>query len=170
MKFIRKISLAKWTSSLESDVDSYSADAITGCLRTSENTLSLWKCESDEEVAQSTLALLASQTRIDKLDLIVIDRDEVERRNLALVDSPGETAAKVYADKHVDVFGLNIDSLKLFAELVKEEVANKRIIRINRAMFIERLRNGIGSGEIVRSDLPDAILEQLDKAAKNSQG
>ncbi|WP_457977192.1 hypothetical protein L0Y47_13200 [Ectopseudomonas composti] len=168
MKFIRKISLAKWTNSLESDIDGFSADAITGCLRTTENTLSVWKCETEEEIEQSTLALLASQTRIDKLDIVKIDRGDVEERKLSVVESPGHTAAEVYANNHADIAGLNIDSLRLFAELVKEEVANGRSIRIGKADFIKRLQSGIAKGVIVESALTKEILAELEKAAAKS--
>jgi len=164
MKLIRKISLAKWANSIDKNADGFSADAITGCLRTSENTLSVWRDGDDGSGDKSLLALLASQTRIDKLDLIRLNQSEVESRNLLLVATPGNTAAEKYSNNHLDISNLDLDSLRSVAELVKQEVLNERSERISKAKFIELLLKGIEDGDVNEKALSAEVIKELEKA------
>jgi len=63
----RKISRAKWEPAPYTGPEGIRADAITGsCLRTSNDTLSLWQCSQDvEDVSEVVLALASSMEKIE---------------------------------------------------------------------------------------------------------
>ncbi|HXD92952.1 MAG TPA: hypothetical protein VNX01_07035, partial [Bacteroidia bacterium] len=74
--YVRKISRSKWEKGSQSDPD---ADAITGCTRTSQNTLSLWLVENDfdVEVDKAFLALACSMERADGFEVLLLEEQSV---------------------------------------------------------------------------------------------
>lgn len=76
MYLARKIARAKWTSNGNSSnrvtAAGIAADAVTGDLRTQDNTLSFWTCPSgtDDDVEEAALAIAATWERLGKLDLV----------------------------------------------------------------------------------------------------
>ncbi|MFX4420202.1 hypothetical protein ABTA42_19415, partial [Acinetobacter baumannii] len=79
--FVRKISKAKWPSeeeiaekALDSEIIPFvRADALTTCLKTSQNTLSVWAVENctDAEIEKAILALITN-TKLERLNRIQI--------------------------------------------------------------------------------------------------
>jgi hypothetical protein len=78
--YIRKISRAKWQKGYEegSIPSDANADAITGCTRTSDNTLSLWKVDNEGQIDEAILALSTSFQRLDGIDVLLIDDTDID--------------------------------------------------------------------------------------------
>ncbi|HGW8299013.1 TPA: hypothetical protein ACNRNA_003693 [Acinetobacter baumannii] len=89
--FVRKISKAKWPSeeeiaekALDSEIIPFvRADALTTCLKTSQNTLSVWAVENctDAEIEKAILALITN-TKLERLNRIQIVYFSKENDNL----------------------------------------------------------------------------------------
>lgn len=163
MKLIRKVSLAKWKQSLAIGPDHISADAVTACLRTSNNTLSVWKSDSDEEYPKALLALVASLTSIETIDVITLTAEELDSNNLILESSPGETIAEDYKGLHRDIVDLDHAALKVVAELVKQKVSDNQSTRLTKPILREMLKNAVKSGEVNPESLPDKVRVELLK-------
>lgn len=163
MELIRKVSLAKWQGSLAVGPDYISADAITGCLRTTGNTLSVWKNESEEEYAQSVLALLASLTSMDTIDIVRLGVDELLSRDLVLAETAGDTRAKGLESLHRDIINLDHGSLKIVAEMVKSKVAENKSIRLRKQEIKAILKQAVDEGIVDIDTLPDKIRAELIK-------
>lgn len=71
---LRKISHSKWECNKGRAPDNISADAITGCTRTSNNTLSVWVSDSidfqDESVEKIIVALATTMSEPATIDLV----------------------------------------------------------------------------------------------------
>ena len=89
MFLARKITLAKWKAKRELSEGEISADAITADLRTRENKLSFWRCDSETEVEDAVLAIAAAGERVDKFYIVWIDEDELKTDGQTLEDTPG---------------------------------------------------------------------------------
>lgn len=163
MDLIRKISLAKWKSSLIIGADYISADAITGCLRTSGNTLSVWKNESQEEYDQSILALLASLTSMETIDIVCVEAKELHQKNLELQETAGFTKAKGLEGLHRDIINLDHGSLKSVAEIIKDKVAGSKSIRFTKKDIKTILGKAVAEGKVDIVDLPEKIRDELSK-------
>ena len=163
MELIRKVSLAKWKNSLAVGPDYISADAITGCLRTTGNTLSVWKAETPEEYDQSVLALLASLTSMETIDIVRLEAKELESNELELAETDGDTRAKGLEGLHRDIINLNHGSLKSVAEIVKAKVAEDKSIRLRRQDIKEILNKAVAEGVVDIDTLPDKIRAELLK-------
>ncbi len=163
MELIRKVSLAKWKNSLAVGPDYISADAVTGCLRTTGNTLSVWKAETEEEYDQSVLALLASLTSMETIDIVRLGIEELEQNDLELAETEGDTRAKGLGSLHRDIVNLNHGSLKSVAEIVKAKVAENKSIRLRRQDIKAILSKAVADNIVDIDTLPDKIREELLK-------
>lgn len=163
MELIRKVSLAKWKNSLAVGPDYISADAVTGCLRTTGNTLSVWKAETPEEYDQSVLALLASLTSMETIDIVRLEAKELESNELELAETDGDTRAKGLEGLHRDIINLNHGSLKSVAEIVKAKVAENKSIRLRRQEIKVILNKAVAEGIVDIDALPDKIRAELLK-------
>ncbi|WP_448145329.1 hypothetical protein [Pseudomonas silesiensis] len=163
MELIRKVSLAKWQSSLAVGPDYISADAVTGCLRTTGNTLSVWKTESEEEYAQSVLALLASLTSMDTIDIVCLGAEELKEKDLVLAETEGDTRAKGLENLHRDIINLDHGALKSVAEMVKSKVASNKSVRLRKQEIKAILKKAVADGVVDIDTLPDKIRAELLK-------
>jgi hypothetical protein len=85
--FARKINRPKWEPKLFMGPDDIAADAVTGCLKTTGNTLSLWECSNDlADIHRIALALaLGIDTdRIDTIDVVLLPKSAFEGRGFTL--------------------------------------------------------------------------------------
>ncbi|MDE0554264.1 MAG: hypothetical protein OXI24_08630, partial [Candidatus Poribacteria bacterium] len=109
MFLARKISRAKWETKEELSEGEISADAVTADLRTNDNMLSFWRCGSGmkAQVEDAALAIAAASDRVDKLDIVWVDEDELKTDGQTLEDTPGRTHVTELIDRHVDVCQLD---------------------------------------------------------------
>lgn len=163
MELIRKVSLAKWKYSISVGPDYISADAVTACLRTTSNALSVWKTESEEEYAHSVLALLASLTTMDTIDIVRFDVSELNANNLMLAETAGDTHAKGLEGLHRDIINLDHSGLKSVAEIVKAKVANNESVRFRKPEIKQILKRAVDDGVVDIEALPDKIRAELLK-------
>ena len=76
--YVRKISRSKWQESQLStdevkaleEVRSVKADAITNCIKTTGNKLSLWKVDEKRDVIEDIIPLILVFERPDTCDII----------------------------------------------------------------------------------------------------
>ena len=87
---VRKISKSKWPDEevLDKQTDEailplLKADALTSCLRTSQDELSLWTVENtnEEEIEKAILALITNSRleRLDRIQVVYFDEDNVKQ-------------------------------------------------------------------------------------------
>ena len=125
--FVRKILFAKWTKDIEGEI---TADAVTACLKTYENTLSLWKIDGLvlTELEKCVLAMATSEKveQLNSMTIFCFDEDFFSSNNLNLSHAP--TQGKSYISRlnefHFDILNLNYSKLKIVGNKIKDEVDN----------------------------------------------
>lgn len=168
MQLLRKISVAKWKASLKLGDDYLSADAITGCLRTSGNTLSVWRFSNDEEARQSLLALGSSLTKIETINYITLAVSDLEEDALRLVDSEGKTAAIASNILHRDIVDLDHGGLAKVAVHVKKKVKLDDFKTLSKGELKKMLVEGIASGALDAEILDKKLLQEIQKSSSTS--
>jgi hypothetical protein len=126
VKLIRKVSLAKWKGCLESDADYISADAVTACLRTTGNSLSVWKADSEEEVKCALLALAASLQRLDAIEYVILEETDLKIGNLGIENTMVDIPVNTPKELHHDIVNLDHGALRVVANLIKKEVSENK--------------------------------------------
>jgi len=158
---LRKISRAKWEKGTPSEAAAVCADAITGCSRTSRDTLSLWYSSDAEETKMALLAIFGSLQTIDAIDIIVIDEAAVAERGLAVVATEGKSAGERLSVLHRDLVDLNYRKLGLVAEIILGEVRSKRVERWSVKKIIGMLRAGVKDRIVEEDLLQDKVREKI---------
>ena len=159
---IRKISRAKWRGCDEDVSSPLTADAITNCLKTTGNTLSVWFAENDEALMPAKVALLASMQKMDTIDIVVLKMQDVVDKNLEVEVTSGETDAIALRPLHRDIAKLTLDTLASFGKLVREViVGQEQCMRITKPQFKEILKYGIENKLLNPSDLKEGLSKDL---------
>lgn len=163
MKLIRKVSLAKWKGCLTSDGDYISADAVTACLRTTGNSLSVWKADSEDEKKCALLALVASLQRLDAIEYVILNEDDLKIGNLGVIKTEVDNPAIPPKELHHDIVNLDHGTLKVVAKLIKKEVSENKFSRLSRSEAKEILSEALRMNFIIKDKLSDQLLKALEK-------
>ena len=155
---VRKISPSKWDVDVEGPIN---ADAITNCLRTSGNTLSFWKVESEVEIADAVLALAASNDNLDKMDVVVVPESAFTANNISIQSTPGRTACVDLAETHRDLSNLTFHHLGIVADLLAEKIRNGQTTRFTMGKLRTILVAAIDDGRLDFEKLSEGIQKKL---------
>jgi hypothetical protein len=118
----RKISRSKWEIQSPDYPDEIRADAITACLRTTQDSLSFWQCQGDkQDIAEVALALSAPMDTIEAIHIVLLDKDKIVSSNLSLEATEGITPVADLRNRHMDL--VNLDMVRLC--YVGREIAAK---------------------------------------------
>lgn len=163
MKLIRKVSLAKWKGCLTTDGDYISADAVTACLRTTGNSLSVWKADSENEMKCALLALVASLQRLDAIEYVILNEEDLAVGNLGVMKTEADNPAIPPKELHHDIVNLDHNALKTVAKLIKKEVSDNKFARLSRSAAKEILSEALRMNLIVKDKLSEQLLKAIEK-------
>lgn len=160
-----KISRAKWAHLDFMKVDDIGADALTVCLRTRENQLSFWRCDStnDSDVEEVVLALAGGMDRLDTIDIVLIPNESFDHSVYQIEPSPGKTAVKDLRNLHVDIIELTAKKLCRLIPVFAANVRNdSTYFRIKRSKVRDMLNQALKEDRIDLDTLSFEIYKYLD--------
>ncbi|AMN11707.1 conserved hypothetical protein [Alteromonas macleodii] len=159
---VRKITLSKWKKSInEFGDDSISADAPTSCLRTTNNTLSFWIAETEQDIRRAAMAILASLDSISSLDYVVLDTGNIEALELAIEATPGDTLLAGADTLHRDLVNLDIQKLKIVSEMIRDTVKDDNHKRISVGEIKKMFKEACDKGDLDLKSLPTSIQDKV---------
>lgn len=158
---VRKISRSKWNGCDANVADPLLSDAVTNCLKTTSNTLSVWYAPDEASIETAKLALLATLERFEAIDIIVIESNDVNKSDLPLLETSGDTQAKSLVSLHRDICVKTIDELKLAAKLVQAKVVANSVTRIMKGQFKDIIKRAVADKLILTEDLPERMAKEL---------
>jgi len=164
---VRKISRAKWESAAKGA--EISADAITGCLRTSDNNLSVWRIEDDSAVEDAILAIVSNSQHPDTIYVALLHEREVLASGFQLDAKLGATPVERLRDTHCDICGLTYGSLGLIAGLIVNSIQQNEVKRFNRKSILDLLKNAIDAGDVQMEELQERMKLELKKTFPGAQ-
>lgn len=134
---LRKISIAKWEPNLTLQPENFTADAITGCTRTSDNTLSVWASDtmdfSTEEVERIVVALATSMSAPDTVDLIWLDKNWLLDRGVEIdYESEGQSKFLSVNSLHRDLIAIDHQRLAIIGQHIVEQYNSNAQIHYKR--------------------------------------
>ncbi len=161
----RKISRAKWKRRDYLGENEIPADAITGCLRTSDDALSWWRCSSEEQdVAEVALALAAGPKidRFDKIDVVVLPEAVLDNAGLAAESTEGETVVEDLRLRHVDLVRLDVERLATLAKILAPRIrSGDEVVQFTKAQLMALVNTAIYDKRLDANDLSDKLRERL---------
>lgn len=167
---VRKIDYIKWTQRRILEGEQPSADAITNCMKTTNNTLSLWSVDDENEIEEAVLAIAAQFSDLDTIDILTIDPSLIKDRGLSIQKCLGMTPYKSFAERHLDVVELDYKSLGLMAEVIIESLRQDRWKRIFLSHLKTIISKGVDEGKIQWSDLKKKVREKIPQKGAVQDG
>jgi len=163
MLFVRKINLAKWKQKLIDDND-HNSDPITIDLRTSGNTLSLWRIkeESEEEIKEAVLALASNFERLGKMAVILINEEDLSKYSLDIKNNLGNGKYFSYNEEHFDIINITYNKLNPIGNIICEKVKADNFLPFSKADVKEIIQNGINTGKLEKEHLHEKLQSELN--------
>lgn len=175
--YVRKFARAKWSlleKGAEDIIDNYKADTIANDMRTTGNTLSLWKVDSLSDADIEPVIVINSLLgdTISKLDLVFIPEQYVSDYILEQVD--GNTVVANYRNLHYNVTQLTVGKHIHFAEEImlkiialenqsaKQPNHQPLIRRYQEKKQLEMIEKWIQMGEIDFSQLKEKQQKAIE--------
>ncbi len=163
---IRKISRSKWKdfTAHASGITDVGGDAVTGCLRTSKNTLSVWKIndDTDDEINEAILALITGcqQMKLSKIDFVLIDEAELTKYGLSLCQTPeaADTAVIDLVDRHFDITDITYNKLGIMKDIIHNNIQPKNLR--SEKQLREILKSALNHGRIKIENLTHKYIEK----------
>ena len=162
-QFVRKINKSKWNNQLSGSEDEkkiIGADAITNCLKTTSNTLSIWNVDNIED---AVIALAATRDTIAAIDIIVFDESFFEDNDIKIKQIKANNPIKDLEDFHYDIVELEFWKLGIISEEIAINAStNKTYIQRYTASTIKRLlKDAIKSDRCEVSELHPSLIAKV---------
>ena len=165
MPFLAKtITRAKWPTAKEVSTGEIPADAVTIDLRTQGNSLSFWQCNSDkkDDIEEAALAIAAGRERIDKLDIVWLDEENMRADSQDLKESAGRTPVSDLVNSHVDLVGLNYNLLGMVARRVVDAIEENRHRRLTKRRVKKLIAKAHQEGRIRVNLLSEKLRAEFE--------
>jgi len=159
---IRKIDKAKWVSG-NSINEPPTADAITNCLRTRNNKLSVWRIKDESELEEAVLAIVAGQDHLETIDVVMLDDKHFAERRISTEESAIDARTPVEDLKHIhrNLSSLNVLTLKVVAEHIMERIKKDYLRRFTNAQLKRILNEALTNNRLRLSDLQESMRNRL---------
>lgn len=159
---VRKIELAKWKQNKIAEGEPPSADAITCCIRTSQNSLSVWYISDMEQLDEAVLAIASGLQKPDTLNFLVLESTLLEEAGLRIGDLKSvRTPYETFKENHRDIIELDYCSLGIMANIIIDHVKNEKYIRFGAQKIKNLLNDGLNKGKIKMEALDKKMQEKL---------
>ena len=163
MFLARKIARAKWAAKDGLSESEIPADAVTADLKTQQNSLSFWRCPSDEkhDIEEAVLAIAAAGDRVDRLDIVWIADEELQADGQSLKDTAGRTPVTDMVAMHVDVSRLDYVRLGNVARGVAAAIEANRWRRLTRRRVKALIEEAVEQGRVDSAALGEQLRSQV---------
>ncbi|GCC53700.1 hypothetical protein SanaruYs_39450 [Chryseotalea sanaruensis] len=158
---VRKVNKAKWFQIDILKDDDVSADALTNCLKTTNNTLSVWRIDNEADLDSAILAIVANQDHLDTIDIVILEESSLEGYNINIVASPGETPVASLISAHRDLSQLTFSKIHDIKNHIVERIRNDKLKRYTVASLKKILNSAIERGLVKQEDLKESLRKKI---------
>ena len=144
--FARKIDRAKWQKSEFLDNGEIPADAITICLKTTSDCLSVWEINTEAEIEDALLAIVSNYKDLETTDIVLLDPAFLEHHGIEFVQKDGITRFEAQKKSHQDLQKLSHRTLGIIAGHIVDGIKTEKMKRYTKGKLIEILRHATREG------------------------
>jgi hypothetical protein len=160
---VRKIEKAKWMQNNILFGAEVSADAITNCMKTTNNKLSVWEVSQEDEVGDVVIALTSQAQHIETMDVVILNRTRLVDVGLNLEEAKGITPFEELSQKHRNIVSLTYPSLGRLANLIVENIKNNVAKRFTESGITNLMKKAIEAGRLNKGALGERIQSRLSR-------
>ncbi len=159
-KLVRKIERSHWTEKIDG-ITAIGADAITQCLRTKGNAMSVFQISSEDQIDEVFLAVASNADYLETTDLVAMDQGHISELGLSLIQTGGITPIESLQKIHYDITELRYGTLGTIAYHVFECVRDNHYRRRTRGELKDIIRKAINDKRLDPSALKDGVKKDL---------
>ena len=167
--YVRKISRSKWqenqlstdTKKALEEIKSVKADAITNCIKTTGNKLSLWKVEEKKDSIEDIVPLIIGFERPDTCDIIYISDQMFLEEGIALEQSSEDanTPLDELKQYHYNAVVNDYEGLGKLAKIVLKSLNNHK--RFKGKEVKTKLQEMLSNHEIEKEMISDKLYQKI---------
>lgn len=167
--YVRKISRSKWQENQLStnekkaheEVKSVKADAITNCIKTTGNKLSVWKVEEKSNSIEDIVPLIIGFDRPDTCDIIYISDETFLEEGISLEQSFEDANIPLDDLKkyHYNAIVKDYEGLGKFAKIVLKSLNNHK--RFKGKEVKKKLKEMLNNHEIEKAMISEKLYEKI---------
>nr|WP_294679809.1 hypothetical protein [uncultured Blautia sp.] len=167
--YVRKISRSKWQKDPLSEdqkialdeIKGVRADAITNCIKTTGDKLSLWKVENKKDCIDDIVPLIVGFERPDTCDVIYIEESIFEKEGIKLEQSMEDANTPIEALKplHYNAVVNDYDGLGKFAKIILMSLGNHK--RFKGREVKSKLKEMMQNNEISKDMISEKLYEKI---------
>ncbi|MHA1789462.1 MAG: hypothetical protein ACTSXT_09565 [Candidatus Helarchaeota archaeon] len=139
-----------------------SADAITNCLKTTRNTLSVWSIKNENDIDKAILAIASNLDHIETIDVVILNDSVLHNFGIKIIASTGNTPIESLREFHRDLSELTFSKIGHIKDHIVERIRNNKLKRFTRGKLIKLLKEAIDKGLLELEDLNDSIRNKLE--------
>ena len=163
MFFVRTFSPAKWKPRDHLAAGEIAADAVTIDLRTTDDALSVWRCEKGDEtdLDEVVLAIAAGRERLDRCFVVCLSGEELEEDGVLWTPSAGRTPVSDLAGRHADLWRLDYARLGLVARRMQVAIGVGRTHRLTKQRVRELLLAAVAQDRVDADQVHERLRSDL---------
>lgn len=158
---VRKIAMGKWCVSDE--ILPINADAITQCLKTDNNTLSVWRIENESDISKGVLAMAANNDYLSKIDVVIVEESSLSAGCITIASTPGETPCVDLVHTHRDLADLNVANLAFISDSIAAQIRAKKVHTFTASKVKALLLDAIAAGTLNADLLSESVRGKVLK-------
>ena len=158
---VRKIEKAKWMQNDIISGEDISADAITNCLKTKGNTLSVWEVDTENHVEQAVLAIAASAQHIETIDVVLMNPEYLIESDVDYIQSEIPLPVEDLINMHHDICKITYKKLGIIAYHIADKIREQKIIRYTEGRLKGILKEAIEMGKLDIENLNYDVRKKL---------
>ena len=153
---------AKWEQEKNKATKDLSSDIITVCLRTLDETLSLWYLENDSEIDDAIIALSSGRDLINNIDYLIIPDNYVVKYSLVLKENIGRSPYEKFNKNHRDIIDINYSILGVISTMILDVINNGgEIVRVYDDKVQEKLSSALENGFLNTKTMKPSLLKKI---------
>jgi hypothetical protein len=144
---VRKVDKALWLKNPPIDsVEDCPSDAITICIKTKSNKLSVWRIDSIDNIDEAVLAIASALDHLESIDVVAIPKNEFN--DIKIVDSPGRTNVPDLVGNHYDLTDITFKKLGIIATSILTQAKGNLIKRYTKNDLKKILNKAIANNRL----------------------
>lgn len=167
--YVRKIARSKWQENQLSankeqaieEVKNVKADAITNCIKTTGNKLSLWRVEEKRDSIDDIIPLIIGFERPDTCDIIYISDEVFSEEEISLEQSSDDANTPIEELKqyHYNAIVKDYEGLGKFARIVLKSLNNHKCFKGKEVKT--KLQDMLNKHEIEKDMISEKLYEKI---------
>lgn len=157
---VRKINRNNWPSGITNSSD-IKADAITNCMRTSHDSMSVYEISSKADIDNAFLAIASNFDRLETFDVVMMDKKVFIDSGINVLNNPGLTPVKDLKNTHWDISDLRYANLGTIAQHINSCVSSNNVMRRSRGELKNIIEKAITDGRLKLNTLRERLQQEL---------